>query len=398
MKKIENLFDEMRETLIPEEIDDSTKHLRLRIMQHAGEEQLKPLLARMIENPEDHEDLMRCLIEEKGVSEPEPYEVFRNTVKVAMEIINASIDEAMREQSADIVLALSERGANLAAKIRDWDAAKGYWLNADKISEEAGAVDKEVRKYISLRLAELINMSGDHEKALEMTDLLLDLASRSSDNAAEACLIIKKAEILYETGQISSAEKLFQKAIDVALDVLGDKKQSARGWMGLAKCCNAGDDVQETIRCFSEAISDASEAEEMEVFLAASGELGYIFAQIEDYENSWECLTQALNTALSTNDVPAQINLVQKLWIPCENLKKWGDYLVSLRTIRHHIQSEGMSDLMAPLLTCFGKVHIALNNNSEALRHLDEALEIYSSLGYEEGIIEVEQLMASITD
>ena len=382
-KRIDAYFNKLREETKPEEIDEKTKKLRLDIMRNLAEPEMKEYLSAIIQDPENHEELMRELIMNRGFSEPQPYEVFRNTVHVAIEVVTATMSSVEGEQIVDTLLALAMQGERLAVKISDRPAALRFWLYSDEILQEKKLWSIELKRLFLFKLSELLEELDDYDGALEAVNAMEEVSRENEETESEINLMLQEGELYRKKRDLEKAEEIFKKSLEMAEKHDTDGRPISRAWLGLARISNSKSDIEESIRCFANAIDEAGESGENRVLLEASDELGYLFAQMERYEESWQCLNNALNTALSAEDVPAQVKIVQTMWYPAESMKKWGDYLVALRSVRHYVQSEQMDTLLAPLLECFGKVHIALGNASEAKRHLEEAHSLYSSLGNE---------------
>lgn len=371
--------------------------IKKRIMDFISDDDVKPLFARLTENPEDHEELMMELIENKEIKDHEPYDVFRSVVYLATEYLQAMTGQSIR--AADIASARIStiKAEALAVKIDDYDKAEKLWLDLDQMAEEAGIADDDIKQSVMIKIAEIREKREEFSEAAGILDYMLTNCRDTFSLPLESFVMMRHAEILHKSGQTDRAISILQSVINKNEKEEGSPVLCARAWLTLSRIINAGSDIREAIRHYINTLEEAARAEETDVLIAASDELGKVFVQNDQPQESWDVLNQAYNTAMGINDYAAMVHLLQTMWYSCQELKKWGDFIVLLRSAHHFVTGNEIAPLTGKVNELFARVQIEMGNNAEAQRYLDQATESYQAVNDEEGLMNIDELAARVT-
>lgn len=389
-------IEQIRDSLEIEKISKEMESLKKQIMDVLGDEEIKPLFARMIEDPEDHEELMMELIENKGFKEREPYKVFKAAVDLGIDYLLTVTAQAAREEDKELAISLSTQAEALANKIQNYERAQNIWLNFDQMMEEIGIADDEIKQNVLTRIADIREKDEDYRAAAGILDFMLTNCREGFTPELQTFLMIKHADILHKAGESSRATDVLQTVINKTSMEDGSPVFCARAWLSLSRIVNSGNDLKEAIRHYINTIEEAAKAEEYDVLIAAADELGKIFVQNDQPQESWDVLNQAYNTAMGENDYGAMAHLLKTMWFSCQELKKWGDYIVLLRSAHHFVTSNEITPLIGTINEYYARTHIEMGNNAEAQRYLDQATEAFSAINDEEGLMSIEELTSRL--
>ncbi len=391
-------IEQIRDSLGSSSVGADMKDLKKRIMAVLGDEKVKPLFAGIVENPEDHEELMMELIENKGFSEPEPYKVFTAVVDLGMDYLLSMTARAMRGRDKDQAISLTAQAEALALKINNFKKAQILWLNLDRMAEEIGIVDDEMKQNVLIRIADIREKNAEYREAAGILDFMLTNCREDFKPELRMFLMIKHAETLHKAGDSSRATDILQSVINKTGAENGSAVFCARAWLSLSRIVNSGADLREAIRHYINTIEEAARAEENDVLIAAADELGLVFIQNDQPQESWDVLNQAYNTAMGNNDYGAMVHLLKTMWYSCLELKKWGDYLVLLRSAHHFVTGNEITPLIGTVNEYYARTHLEMGNNAEAQRYLDQASEAFSAINDEEGLTNIEELTGRLVN
>ncbi len=229
-------------------------------------------------------------------------------------------------------------------------------------------------------------------KALEAFENALSIAKAEGDKQTEAL-------IYYETGNIHAKNNDFAGALENfnnAAATTSDENIKARAHISMADIYSKADYFQPAVEHYYDAISHAGESENLTLQTKALLDVGNMYAQRYDKDNSFEYLDLAKGIAKETQDEKVIAKTYQKTADACEKLNENHLALDNLKYSTFHYTQANSPLQIAKNYESAADLMSKLGNSTKAKSLLTKAYKQYQSCGNQEDAMAVFSKMQNV--
>ena len=262
-------------------------------------------------------------------------------------------------------------------------------VSAEIVAPEEQTVQEHVqdagqsKKYFSR--AKKYAKADNSSKALKEFGNALSVAKAEGDTQTEAL-------IYYETGNIYAKNNDYAGALENfnnAAKTTTDENVKARAYISMADIYNKTDYFQPAIEHYYDAISHAGESDNLTLQTKALLDVGNMYAQRYDKDNSFEYLDLAKGIAKETQDEKVIAKTYQKTADACEKLNENHLALDNLKYSTFHYSQANSPLQIAKNYEAAADVMSKLGNSTKAKSLLNKAYRQYQTCGNQEDAMNV---------